>query len=72
MKRNIVFYSVDYKPNSVSDLIECSIHYKLRDANIHVKALLKDSIECRINRHTRLTDLCNEGENKMLKQFGDF
>ena len=63
---------MDYKPNPVSDLIECSIHYKLKDAKKHIEALLSDGIRCRINRHSRLTDLCNEGENRVIKQFGEF
>ena len=72
MKKNIVFYSVDYKPNPVSDLIECTIHYKLKEAKDHIRALLEDNINCRINRHSRLTDLCNDGENKTIKQYGEF
>ena len=72
MRKNIVFYSVDFKPNKYSGFIDCKIHFKLKDANEHIKALIKDDIACRINRHGRMTDLCIDGDNKIIKEFGEF
>ena len=70
MIKDIVFYSVDFKPNKCSDFIDVHICNRLKDAVAFVKVCNKDEIEWRMNRHYREFDLSTKGNDTSIKSSG--
>ena len=72
MIKDIVFYSVDFRPSKNSGFIDVQIFNRLKGAIVFVNALKVDGCPCRINRHYREFDLSNNGTDTCVDFHGDW